>query len=220
MNDVRRIHVFVEGQTEETFIREVLYHYFFEKHLQLNPILIRTSSKGKGGASNYEKIRWQIEEKCKEDRHSFITTMFDLFKLPKNFPGHASLVNISDPYQKVEHLEKEWANEINQGNFIPYISLHEFEALLFSQLQKFEDWFDKNSVNKLEKERQQFDSPEHVNNGPETAPSKRISKYCIGYDKPLHGSLISLSIGLDTIRDQCKHFDKWLKRLENLKKNN
>ena len=217
MSDMIRIHVFVEGQTEETFIREVLYIHFIEKNLSLNPILIRTSTKGKGGASNYEKIKWQIDEKCKEDRKSFVTTMLDLFKLPNNFPGYSGLVNISDPYKKVSHLEREWVHEMNQSNFIPYISLHEFEALLFSQLQKFEDWFGKISVNKLTEERKQFESPEHVNNGPETAPSKRILKHCQGYDKVLHGSLIALSIGLDTIRNQCRHFDKWLKCIENLK---
>ncbi|WP_290600261.1 DUF4276 family protein [Anabaena sp. AL93] len=40
---------------------------------------------------------------------------------------------------------------------------------------------------------------------------------CPGYDKPLHGSLIAMDIGLDTIRKQCQHFDKWLTRLENIK---
>jgi hypothetical protein len=85
-------------------------------------------------------------------------------------------------------------------------------------LQKFEDWFDGKSANKLAQERQQFESPEHVNSGSESAPSKRISRSCLGYDKPLHGSLIALSIGLETIREQCKHFDNWLKRLEALKK--
>lgn len=220
MTNLIRIHVFVEGQTEETFIREVLDNYFLDHSIQLNPILIRTSSKGRGGATNYDKIKWQIDKKCKEDRQSFVTTMFDLFKLPNDFPGYSQLANISDPYKKIEYLENEWANAVKQVNFIPYISLHEFESLLFSDLESFKSWFGDVSMEKLSQERQEFESPEHVNNGPETAPSKRISRYCSGYDKPLHGSLIALTIGLDKIRIQCKHFDKWLKRLENLKMNN
>ena len=220
MSDMIRVHIFVEGQTEETFVRTVLYEHFFNKNFYLNPILIRTSSRGRGGATNYDKIKWQIEKKCKEDHQSFVTTMFDLFKIPTNFPGYESIVNISDPYKKVEHIENQWLKEINEFNFIPYISLHEFEALLFSNLQKFEEWFGRDSANILAQELKQFDSPEHVNNGPETAPSKRITNQCIGYDKPLHGSSIALSIGLDTIRSKCKHFNRWLKRLEDLKKNN
>ncbi len=218
MTNLIRIHIFVEGQTEETFVREVLYPHLLDRSLLLNPILIRTSEKGKGGASNYSKIKWQVNKKCIEDRQSLITTMFDFFKLPTDFPGYSGLTKISDLYRKVEHLEKEWFDELSQDNFIPYISLHEFEALLFSDLQKFENWFDKDSAEKLRNERLQFESPEHINNSPQTAPSKRISKCCRGYDKPLHGSLIAQAIGLDTIRHQCKHFDKWLTHLEDLKK--
>ena len=219
MTDVVRINIFVEGQTEETFVRDVLYQPFSDKNIFLTPILVRTSARGKGGISNYEKIKWQIDEKCKEDRKSFVTTMFDFYKLPNNFPGIAGLVNLSDPYAKVYHLEGELTKHINHSNFIPYISLHEFEALLFSDLQKFEVWFDKGAVNKLTKECQQFESPELVNNGSETAPSKRILKYCEGYDKVIHGSSIALSIGIGLMRNQCKHFDKWLIKLENLQIN-
>lgn len=44
-----RIHVFVEGQTEETFVKEVLCEHLQRKDIYLNPILVRTSSTGKGG---------------------------------------------------------------------------------------------------------------------------------------------------------------------------
>jgi len=142
--------------------------------------------------------------------------MFDFFKLPTDFPGYNDVAKISDPYKKANHLEKEWSKDINQINFIPYISLHEFEALLFSELKAFEDWFEKETVDKLRKEIDQFQTPEHVNNGSETAPSKRILKYCPDYEKPLHGSIIAQSIGLEKIRNQCTHFDNWLKKLENL----
>ncbi|MEO1765387.1 MAG: DUF4276 family protein, partial [Cyanobacteria bacterium J06629_18] len=59
-------------------------------------------------------------------------------------------------------------------------------------------------------------SPEHINDSPVTAPSKRILACCSGYEKPLHGSLIAIDIGLDTIRKQCRHFNQWLTRLENI----
>jgi Domain of unknown function (DUF4276) len=65
-------------------------------------------------------------------------------------------------------------------------------------------------------EREAFSSPEHINDDPLTAPSKRILKCCDGYEKPLHGSLIAIDIGLEAIRQQCQHFNQWLLRLENL----
>lgn len=51
-----RVNVFVEGQTEETFVRELLYGYFQDKNIYLNPILVRTSTTGKGGVVSYAKI--------------------------------------------------------------------------------------------------------------------------------------------------------------------
>ena len=62
-----RINVFVEGQTEETFVRELLYGYFQEKNIFLNPILVKTSSVSKGGVVSYAKIKPQLNKKCLED---------------------------------------------------------------------------------------------------------------------------------------------------------
>ncbi|MEA5486638.1 MULTISPECIES: DUF4276 family protein [Pseudanabaena] len=36
------------------------------------------------------------------------------------------------------------------------------------------------------------------------------------YDKVLHGSLVALDIGLETIRRECQMFNRWIERLESL----
>ncbi|BAZ08950.1 hypothetical protein NIES4071_07560 [Calothrix sp. NIES-4071] len=212
-----RIHVFVEGQTEETFVRELLYEPFLQKNIFIQPILVRTSSTSKGGVVSYAKIKPQLNRKCLEDTSAFVTTMFDLYALPKDFPGADSLPKTTDPFQKAEHLEIEMAKDIAKQNFIPNLLVYEFEGLLYSQPQAFSRWFDVSVVNTLSAEREAFPSPEHINDNPITAPSKRILKCCDGYEKPLHGSLIAIDIGLETIRQQCQHFNQWLLRLENLK---
>ncbi|WP_081436174.1 DUF4276 family protein [Magnetococcus marinus] len=61
-----------------------------------------------------------------------------------------------------------------------------------------------------------FASPEHINDSPATAPSKRIQTICKSYDKVVHGTLIALDIGLESIRQHCPLFDAWIKRLEGL----
>ena len=58
-----RVHVFCEGQTEDVFVRELLQPHFDALGIWLNPIIIRTGTQGKGGASTYGKIKWQIEKK-------------------------------------------------------------------------------------------------------------------------------------------------------------
>lgn len=209
-----RVHVFVEGQTEETFVREVLSPHFLLRHIYLNPILVRTSATGKGGVVTYAKIKPQLDRKCREDSTAFVTTMFDFYRLPSDFPGKNSLPPTSDPLQKAAYIEQQMAQDIGFSYFLPNIIVHEFEGLLYSNPQAFLAWFDQGVVDQLHAEREVFPSPEHINDGATTAPSKRILKCCPGYEKPLHGSLIAIDIGLDTIRQQCQHFDEWLTRLE------
>jgi len=211
-----RVHVFVEGQTEETFVRELLYQYFIDKNIYLNPILVRTSKIAKGGVVSYAKIKPQINRKCLEDAKAFVTTMFDMYALPKDFPGSSSLAKINEPLQKAEYLEKEMGKDIGHKNFIPNLIVHEFEGLLYSNPQAFADWFDESTVRILQSERNAFSSPEHINDSPLTAPSKRIRNSCKGYDKPLHGSLLAIDIGLDKIRLECQHFNQWLLRIESI----
>jgi hypothetical protein len=68
----------------------------------------------------------------------------------------------------------------------------------------------------LEAIRVGFNSPEEINDSPMTAPSKRLLKIIPGYQKPLYGNIAALDVGLKSIRDQCPHFDSWLKRLETI----
>ena len=194
-----RIHIFCEGQTEETFVRKVLTEHFNRLEIWLNPILIQTSKRGKGGAVSYGKIKWQIENKCKEDQSAWVTMLLDLYGLPSDFPGMES--SEKDSFKKAKMILSEIKKDINQSNFIPNLIVHEFEGLLFSDFQAFSNYFESPEIiEKLRKVRQEFDSPEHINDGRENAPSKRILKICDRYDKILHGSLIALDIGLDQIR--------------------
>lgn len=211
-----RVHVFVEGQTEETFVSELLQQHFSRIQIYLNPILVRTGKKGKGGMSTYGKIQWQIKQKCKEDRDAYVTTMLDVYGLPKDFPGKAEALKLADISDRVQLLETAFSGDIARKRFIPNLLMHEFEALLFSVPFAFAEWFGETTAQKLQEERQGFTTPEHIDDDPETAPSKRILRVCPGYQKPFHGSLIALSIGLDSIRKECNHFNRWLDKLEKL----
>jgi hypothetical protein len=64
--------------------------------------------------------------------------------------------------------------------------------------------------------RDDFTTPEEINDSPITAPSKRVESLVPGYEKPLLGVLAVLEIGLARIREECPHFDGWLKHLESL----
>ena len=130
-----RINFVVEGQTEETFVRDVLVPYFGERGVSCVASCVSTGKKRgivyKGGMTSFEKAEQDIIRWMKQDTNAFCTTMFDLYGLPNNFPGFEKSIEMS-AYDRVVFLEKELADKIKRPKFIPYIQLHEFEALLFS----------------------------------------------------------------------------------------
>lgn len=209
-----RVHVFCEGQTEDVFVREVLHPHLARLGVWLNPIIIRTGPQGRGGVSTYGKIKWQVKRKCQEDSSSWVTTLLDFYGLPTDFP---SLVEAGPSFDRAIAAEQAFQNDIDQTNFVANLVIHEFEGLLFSEPEAFGKWFDQPEVvSQLTTVRALFPSPEHINDGAQTAPSKRILTICSDYDKPLHGSLVAMEIGLDTIRRECPKFDGWIRRLEAL----
>ncbi|PWC18157.1 DUF4276 family protein [Brenneria corticis] len=214
-----RINVFVEGQTEETFVRDTLAPYFIRHGLYLNPILAQTSRGYKGGIVSYGKVKNQVIRLCKTDKKAWVTTLIDYYGLPADFPGlaHGKPAN-SDVHRWILELEQAFQADISQPNFIANFLLHEFEALLFCEPDKFADWLaDKRPIEKLQQIRAKFPSPEEIHNSPHTSPSKRILSVVPEYQKTLHGPLIAADIGLDSMRRACPHFEYWLNRLEALK---
>ena len=119
--------------------------------------------------------------------------------------------------EKAKIIQRSFQEDIAEANFIANLMIHEFEGLLFSEPEAFENWCDDPQVVlNLKKICCGFESPEHINDGYTTAPSKRILSIFSQYDKVLHGSLVALDIGLDTIRRECPMFNSWIERLESL----
>lgn len=132
----------------------------------------------------------------------------------------------SDPLSQCRVIESALAEATTQlsgsraDRFFAHIQPYEFEALLFSDVSAFgsiqADWG--RYVNDLRIARDSVETPEHINDGPTTHPSVRLTTVLHPkYIKPLHGSRIAISIGLARIREQCRHFDRWLTRIESLK---
>ena len=213
-----RVYIFCEGQTEETFVRELLQPYFVNISITVTPILVRTG-KGKGGIVSYGKIRHQIDLLCKRDKRAYVTTLMDYYAFPQGKNGLTPLRGVSDPIRKALALTETFQEDIGHKNFIANLVVHEFEGLLFSQPEAFEQWFDEYTTRKLQKIRNEVPSPEHINDNKRTAPSKRILQLCGNYSKILHGTLIALDIGLDTIRRECPIFNAWLEKIEGLRDN-
>jgi hypothetical protein len=214
-----RVYMLVEGQTEEAFVRELLEPHYARLGIYLTPIIVRTSPGYKGGVVSYAKIKPQLQRLCRQDATAHVTTLFDLYALPQDFPGksEAAYPSTASGHQKAVFLEAQLAQDIGLANFIPNLMVHEFEALLFVDVKRFYEWgCNTRVVFALEDAAQKYPTPEDINDSPQTAPSKRILAVMPSYQKTFHGPLIACDIGLDAMRAVCPHFHNWLHKIEAL----
>jgi hypothetical protein len=206
---MKRVLVYCEGPTEETFTREILAPSFCPRDIMMIPIVF-------GGVSKYSIIKKKLSDLCKSDTSAIVTTMLDYYGLPLETPG-VSEQSDGDLYNYIQGIEKAIGLDIGAPNLVPNLIVHEFEALLFSGTEGFRYCnLPKKNIELLQKIRDNVATPEHINNSPNTAPSKRILKIYPEYNKVLDGYNIAKSIGLDKIRIECRHFNEWLSKLENI----
>lgn len=211
-----RVNVICEGQTEEEFVKSLLYHHLIPAGIFVNPIGLRRGDK-------YDKFRSNILLVLKQDQSAYLTSMIDLYGMGEEFPGYEGSQHLP-PLDRVEVVERAIQADVarfvtESHRFIPYVQLHEFEALLFSAPDVMEN------VLRMDRPipegtfsaiRDQFASPEHINDNRTTAPSKRILRVSSSYNKPNDGNFIAMEIGLAVMRRECKHFNDWLTKLEGL----
>jgi hypothetical protein len=220
-----RLHMIVEGQTEEAFVNQVLVDHFGYFNVIVDVRAVETSrSRGRiyrGGLLDYQRAKRDLERWMREDQNNdaFFSTMFDLYALPDDFPGYAAARRLH-PHDRVTALETAMHADIGHLRFIPYIQLHEFEALLLADPEQFGWAFIEHdrSIRQLIQLVNTFASPELIDDDPTTAPSKRIIQLIPEYagQKSSAGPLIAAKIGLPTMRAKCLHFDNWLQRIEAL----
>ena len=226
-----RLLLHVEGQTEETFVNNVLApHLHGRGYRSVRARLVGNARQRdrRGGIRDWNAVRRDITNHLREDTASFATTMVDYYGLPRSgqraWPGRdrASTLPFAEKADAVEadllaDVRQEMGGGFDPNRFVPYVMMHEFEALLFSNCEQFGSGIGRPDLAaSFQGIRDQFASPEEIDDSPETAPSKRVERLVPGYQKPLLGILAALEIGLDAMRHECPHFAMWLSSLEAL----
>jgi len=221
-----RLHIIAEGQTEQGFVKNVLAPHLAKFSVFADARCVLTSKDShlnkayRGGMTSYLKAKQDIQDWLKEDKHPEcrFTTMFDLYALPDNFPGYTEAMGFCDPYERIRILEERLAEETADRRFIPYIQLHEFEALILADPQQLgQEYLEHDSQIQNLVKMVSGKNPELINDGPETAPSKRILREIPEYKKTTAGPAVAEKIGIATLRTKCRHFHAWLSILEQLK---
>ena len=219
---MKKILLFVEGQTEERFCKELLLPFFMGKGIILQPILattkiVKDGQNFRGGLGPYPKIKKDLCTLLRDTSAIAVSTMLDYYGLPKSFPGR---MNPEGPscLARVRYVEQALSHDISNKKFIPFLTLHEFEGLLFSSPADMAAGLpgSKNLEQKFLGICQQFGSPEEINDQPSTAPHQRILNLYPTYQKATFGVTIASRIGVHKMREQCPHFSRWLTKLEQL----
>jgi len=225
-----RLLVHVEGQTEEAFTNEVLRsHLIVAGYQSVSARIVGNARlrRNRGGIRPWPSVRKDIVHHLRQDPGCIATTMVDFYGLPQHgdgaWPGRALAVGPAT--QKASRVEAalltsvaaEMGENFDPARFVPFVVMHEFEGLLFSDCEAFGQGIGRPEMQaELSAVREAFQTPEEINDSPLTAPSKRIESLILDYEKPLLGTLAALQIGLDRIRAECPHFAQWLDRLESL----
>lgn len=224
---MKNVYIIVEGQSEENFIKKILAPYFANQNIYLTAERVITGKNSfgkacKGGGTSYKLYKNHLSKRIKQFKNQQqykFSTMIDFYALPTDFPKFETLNKSLDKYQQIEFLEKNFFEDINSTNFIPYIQLHEFETLLFNDLSKIADEFFDIScdLNSFEKDISSYENLELINSSKENAPSKRIDKFVHGNycgSKVTSSFNILKDTSVETLRKKFKHFDSWLSKIE------
>ena len=223
---MKRLFIVVEGETEERFIRRVLYQPFILKdfHIEAQQWITNRKLGTTGSGNNFDLIENHLRRlisRYKNDNEVFISVMVDLYAFPKH--GNTIYDDEVDIQRtgkgKALLLQKKMIERLQYENFIPYVQLTEFEALLLSNPDALSLFYPDKLI-EIERLKSEIraKSPEEINETPQGAPSKRIIKYIPEYEKQKTSAGVATAefIGLSFLREKCPHFNEWITKMENL----
>lgn len=213
--DMRRLVFIVEGLSEVRFVKDLLIPYLAAErglskyYMSVQQITTNRKRNIHGGNVSFGKFSNEVRKVAAQGR-VMITTLIDLFRLPSDFPKHDS--------GDVDAIECQIRDALRQdvppSVFLPYIQRHEFEALLFSNMDGFSSIVDdQDALLKLAAIVSEYRNPEDINGGAETAPSKRLEKI-FRYEKVIDSYSILSRIPVAVIREKCPRFNRWLEQIE------
>jgi hypothetical protein len=221
-----RVLVLVEGPTERAIVERVFAPELGNKGVYLYPRVV--GKPGHKGGNRFATVRRELRALRHQEPGSVVTMLFDYYGLRDDWPGVASAKGKrhEDIPAIVESeiaaaVTEEMGPGFNPNRFIPYVHLYEIESLLFAGPGEMARIFQRSE---LEREFRrivvQCGGCEMINDGPETAPSKRIielfPEYKKGSSVNAHAYRIAQRIGLERMRQSCPHFNEWVSNLEQL----
>lgn len=186
-----------------------------------------TKAGQKGGDVRFTRVKRDLRLHLKQRSDTYITTLIDYYGT-KEWPGLDDVPPQATPNQIAKIInnatQKEvislFADQRAESRFIPYMAVHEFEALLFSDSSAIAAELEI-SIEYVNSVLTEFGEPEAINNNRETAPSKRLDRWSPKgkFPKTTTGIAIARTIGIEAMRKKCPIFNTWLSTFEAIQKN-
>lgn len=234
-----RVTVFciVEGHTENAVLKKLVAPYLGTCGIDIHfPIVLIKHGRGGVRFLTAPQLFDQMQRFLQDKRNPYVTTFFDYYGLPtgashgwkfiaelKSEVQHRGTATIA---QMIEMAILENAKEnIDLPNverrILPYVQLHELEALFFSEPEKMALTFGSLALtDRFGKIVEECGACEMINDSPDSAPSKRIEAFFPPYKKGrstlAHGPRIADRLDLAIVREKCPRFDHWVSNLEKL----
>ena len=188
---LKKVGIVCEGPTEVNFIKHLSNTYFYPSFcIQLFPSNLE-------GRVSIERV---VKEAKNLKNYRVVSTFVDYYGLKKQCN------------RAPKEIEDEIKSKVGSESFIPYLQVHETEALWFSDIEILASILHATPKQKAVFQKAFDDArgaPEEINNSYETAPSKRLEG-TVPYKKTTHGTQLAKAIPLDAIKDKCPRFKAWL----------
>lgn len=222
MSNCVEIMALVEGPTEQIFIKNIISPHLAGKGVYMTPIIISKPGQ-KGGDVKFVRVKNDIALHLKQRLDTYLTIFVDYYGLKNDWPGIEEAKRQSTPSGKAEKINSSMKIKVNSlfgkndsnRRFIPYVAMHEFEAMLFSEPEKLAVQLGV-SQTQIERILEECGEPEQIDDSPNAAPSKRLEALSNRFKKTSTGIAIAKAIGLERIRNKCPLFNKWLTDIEGL----
>lgn len=223
MSDYIEVVAIVEGKTEQDFIAKILSPYLGSKKIGI--VATQVSKPGqKGGDVRFSRVKKDLGRHLKQRKSTYVTTFVDYYGT-REWPGVEQVSKKASPKDIARALNAAAKSEVTllfpeqqaERRFIPFVAVHEFEALLFSDPEVLAEKLGIDA-REIEKVISRCGSPEAINNNPMTAPSKRLKDWCRNgkFIKTVTGISVAEEIGIEKMREKCPLFDGWLATLEGI----
>ena len=218
----------VEGFSEAGFFIPFLAEHLATLGIDLHvPVIGKGSAKGGMKFRAFDNMCQELARFLADRRRPYVSTFFDYYGLPSGQRLGWDFVPTTKATRGVDGIETRLREGVVKAagadaeRFVPYIQMHELEALFFAQPGTLAETLGMpEQTGIFETIVTECKGCESINDSPTTAPSKRLQQHCPRYVKgrssAAHAPRLGARLDLRAVRAACPRFSAWLTQIEAL----